>query len=54
MTELYLAIAVLCFIVAIMVYCVNKTIQHLGYLYSAWKDYKQSQEKMLDYLRRNE
>lgn len=52
MKELYLAIAVLCFLVAVMVYCVNKTIQALKELYITWRDYKQSQKEILNLLRR--
>ena len=42
MKELYLAIAVLCFLVAIMVYCVNKSIQTLRELRDFWKKYEQT------------
>ena len=51
MKELYFAITMLCFIVAIMIYCLNKSIQALRQLYYTWKDYKQSQEKILDFLK---
>ena len=53
MKELYLAIAVFCFLVAVMVYCVNKTIQALRELYITWKNYKQAQEEIMNFLRRN-
>lgn len=43
MKELYLAIAMLCFLVAVIVYCVNKSIQNLKELRDFWKKYKQSQ-----------
>ena len=54
MKELYLAMAVLCFLVAIMVYCVNKSIQALRELYNTWRNYKQSQEEVLNFLRKNQ
>lgn len=43
MRDLYLAIAMLCFLVAVVVYCVNKSIQNLKELRDFWKKYKQSQ-----------
>lgn len=42
MKDLYLAIGVLCFLVAIMIYCLNKSIKVLGELYDFWKKYKQA------------
>jgi len=51
MKELYLSIAVLCFLVAIMVYCVNKSVQALREIYLAFKNYKQAQEEILDFLK---
>ena len=42
MKELYLAMAVLCFLVGVMVYCVNKSVQALRELRDTWKNYKQS------------
>ena len=54
MIDLYLAIAVLCFLVAIMVYCVNKSIQALRELYVTWRNYKQAQEEVLNLLRKKD
>ena len=42
MKELYLAMAVLCFLVAVMVYCLNKGIQILKETRDLDKKYKQS------------
>jgi len=53
MKELYLAIAVLCFLVAGMIYCVNKSVQALRELHNTWKNYKQAQEEVLDFLKEN-
>jgi len=52
MKELYLVIAVLCFLVAIIVYCVNKGVQALRELSNTWKDYKKSKEEFTNFLRR--
>ena len=56
MKELYLTMAILCFLVAIMVYCVNKSIQTLRELYNFWKQYKKVQidfeEKMKEFYGR--
>lgn len=43
MKELYLTIVVLCFLVAVMVICVNKSIKSLKELRDFWKEYKQDQ-----------
>lgn len=51
MKELYLAIAVLCFLVAGMIYCVNKSIQALRELYNTWRNYKQYHKEILDFLK---
>ena len=53
MKDLYLAIAILCFLVAIMVYCVNKSIQALRELHNTWKKYKKSQKEIVDFIRDN-
>jgi len=52
MKDLYLTMAILCFLVAIMVYCVNKSIQVMRESYNIWKEYKQSQEEILNFLRK--
>jgi len=52
MIELYLAIAVLCFLVAIMIYCVNKSVQALKELCLTWKNYKKSKEEFTNFLKR--
>ena len=44
MKELYIAIAILCFLVAIMIYCVNKTIQCIKNLNTIWKSYKNAHD----------
>lgn len=51
MKELYLAMAILCFLVAVMIYCVNKSIQALKELHNTWKDYKRAQEEILNYFK---
>jgi len=51
MKELCLAIAVLCFLVAIMIYCVNKTIQAMKELRNMWKNCKQAEEKLENTLK---
>ncbi|MCK4829548.1 hypothetical protein KA005_78205 [bacterium] len=51
MKELYLAIAVLCFLVGAMVYCVNKSVRALRELYYTWKSYKIISKEILDYLK---
>ena len=56
MKELYLSMVVLCILVAIIVYCFNKSVQHLKYLYKAWKDYNRSvvdlEEMIRDFYRK--
>lgn len=52
MKELYLAIAVLCFLIAIMIYCVNKGIQALRELHTTYKNYKQTHKELLNFLKK--
>jgi len=51
MKELYLAIAVLCFLVAGMMYYTYKTIYALKEIYIIWKNYKQAQQEIMNYLK---
>ncbi|MFX0084328.1 MAG: hypothetical protein ACFFAU_01540 [Candidatus Hodarchaeota archaeon] len=51
MKDLFLAMAILCFIGAIMIYCFNKSVQTLIELRETWKKYKQSQKEIMRTLR---